>query len=110
MIEEKEFNRYYAIPANYTDSGRLFGGMVAARNAAETVIIAVMLGFIEIKLIPMSTIVRIIVMVLTILPTVIAAMIGIDGESLTQFIGHVVRYLKNKRKLHYRRAQNEQEC
>ena len=24
MIEEKEFNRYYAIPANYTDSGRLF--------------------------------------------------------------------------------------
>ena len=110
MIEEKEFNRYYAITANYTDSGRLFGGMVAARNAAETVIIAVMLGFIEIKLIPMSTIVRIIVMVLTILPTVIAAMIGIDGESLTQFIGHVVRYLKNKRKLHYRRAQNEQEC
>ena len=109
MIEEKEFNRNYAIQANYTDSGRLFGGMVAARNAAEAIITAVMLGFIEIKLIPMPTVVRVIVMVLTILPTVITAMIGIDGESLTQFLGHVVQYMKNKRKLHYRRTQNEQE-
>ena len=26
-MEEQEFNNVYAIPANFTDSGKLFGGM-----------------------------------------------------------------------------------
>ena len=32
-MEEKEFSNVYAIPANYTDSGKLLGGMVETRNA-----------------------------------------------------------------------------
>ena len=32
-MEEKEYSNVYAIPANYTDSGKLFGGMVETRNA-----------------------------------------------------------------------------
>ena len=27
-MDEKEFNNTYAIPANYTDSGQLLGGML----------------------------------------------------------------------------------
>ena len=27
-MEEKEFNTTFAIPANYTDSGKIFGGML----------------------------------------------------------------------------------
>ena len=37
-MEEKEYSNVYAIPANYTDSGKLFGGMVETRNAVEAVI------------------------------------------------------------------------
>lgn len=84
-MEDRENNPVYIIPANYSDSGRLFGGMLAVRNAIEALILAVALGFVEIKLIPMPTTVRIVVMVLTILPTAVVAMMGIDGESLTQY-------------------------
>ena len=27
-MEEKEYSNVYAIPANYTDSGKLLGGMI----------------------------------------------------------------------------------
>lgn len=106
-MEEKENNLVYMIPANYTDSGRLFGGMFAVRNAIEAVILVVLLGFIEIKLIPMPTTVRIVVMVLTVLPSAIVAMMGIDGESLTQYLMHIFRFVKNKRKLHFLRTEAE---
>lgn len=36
-MEEKEYSNVYAIPANYTDSGKLLGGMVEPRNAVEAV-------------------------------------------------------------------------
>ena len=108
-VDEKETNKLYAIPANYTDSGRLFGGMLAARNAVEALILTVILGFAEIKLIPMPTTVRVVVMVLTILPTALIAMMGIDGQSLTQYLGHILRFIKNKRKLHYVREEAEYE-
>lgn len=31
-------NQTYSIPANYTDSGKLFGGMLKPRNAIETLL------------------------------------------------------------------------
>ncbi len=108
-MEERETDKLYAIPANYTDSGRLFGGMLAVRNAVEALIATVLLGFLEIKLIPMPTTVRVVVMVLTILPAALVAMMGIDGESLTQYLGHIFRFLKNKRKLHYVREEEDDE-
>ncbi len=106
-MNEKEHDHEYVIPPNYTDSGRLFGGLLAVRNAVEALVITVILGYVEIKLIPMPTFVRVVVMVLTIMPSAVAAMMGIDGESLTQYLGHIFRYLKKKRKLHYRRREKE---
>ena len=38
-MEEKEFNTTFAIPANYTDSGKIFGGMLEPRNAVEALIL-----------------------------------------------------------------------
>lgn len=38
LNEEKEYNNIYAIPANYTDSGKILGGMLELRNAVETVL------------------------------------------------------------------------
>ena len=54
-LDEKEYNNIYAIPANYTDSGKILGGMLEPRNAVEAVILVVLLGYPELMLIPMPT-------------------------------------------------------
>ena len=43
-MEEKEISNIYAIPANYTDSGKLLGGMVEPRNAVETGFLLFLVG------------------------------------------------------------------
>lgn len=99
----EEENKYYVIPANYTDSGKWLGGLLSFRNAVETVILLVGLGYVEGALIPMSGTVRIIVMVLTMLPLGLITMMGIDGDSLFEYIGHIFKFLSRKRKLHFKK-------
>ena len=103
-LNEKEYNNIYAIPANYTDSGKILGGMLEPRNAVEAVILVILLGYSELMLIPMPGTIRIVVMTVTLLPTAIVAMMGIDGYSLFQYLSHIVRYMTTKRKLHFRRV------
>ena len=38
-MDEQEINNVYAIPANFTDSGKILGGMVEPRNAIEALIL-----------------------------------------------------------------------
>ena len=98
---EREENNVYIIPANYTDSGKWLGGLLSLRNTVETIILLAGLGFIEIVLIPMPQTVKIIVMVLTMLPLGLITLMGIDGDSLFQYLGHIFRFWKRKRKLHF---------
>ena len=65
----------YAIPANYTDSGKLLGGMIDTRNAIETVILVLALGYPELILIPMPGTIRIVVMTVTLLPLAVVLFI-----------------------------------
>ena len=102
-MEEKEFNNIFAIPVNYTDSGKVLGGMFELRNVIEAVILLIAIGYPELRLIPMSGTTRIIVMAVTLIPVVIIALVGIDGESLFQYAGHIFKFLLNKRVLHFRR-------
>lgn len=99
----EEENKYYVIPANYTDSGKWLGGLLSFRNAVETVVLLAGLGYIEGALIPMSGTVRIIVMVLTMLPLGLITMMGIDGDSLFEYVGHIFKFLRRKRKLHFKK-------
>ena len=99
----EEENKYYVIPANYTDSGKWLGGLLSFRNAVETVVLLAGLGYIESALIPMSGMVRIIVMVLTMLPLGLITMMGIDGDSLFEYVGHIFKFLRRKRKLHFKK-------
>ena len=99
----EEENKYYVIPANYTDSGKWLGGLLSFRNAVETVVLLAGLGYIEGVLIPMSGTVRIIVMVLTMLPLGLITMMGIDGDSLFEYVGHIFKFLRRKRKLHFKK-------
>lgn len=103
-MEEKDYSNVYSIPANYTDSGKLFGGMLAPRNAIEALILVVIVGYPELMLIPMPTTIRVVVMVLTLIPLAIVAMMGIDGDSLFQYLGHICSFMKGRRKLHFRRV------
>ena len=45
--EEREQLNIYTIPANYNDSGRLFGGMVQTRNLVEVIIFVGLIGYLE---------------------------------------------------------------
>ena len=103
-MDEKEYSNVYAIPANYTDSGKLLGGMLETRNAIETVLLVVLLGYPELILIPMPGTIRIVVMTVTLLPLAVVSMMGLDGDSLFQYVGHMIRFWINRRKLHFRRV------
>ncbi len=104
LNEEKEYNNIYAIPANYTDSGKILGGMLELRNAVETVLIVGAVGYPELMLIPMTGTIRIVVMTVTLLPLAVVAMMGIDDDSLFQYAAHMLRFVLHKRKLHFRRV------
>ena len=103
-MEEKEFNIIYAIPANYTDSGKILGGMLEPRNAIETIAVVLIVGYPELMLIPMPGTIRIVVMTITLIPLAVISMMGIDGDSLFQYVGHIFRYFLNRRSLHFRRV------
>ena len=102
-MEEKEYSNVYAIPANYTDSGKLLGGMIDTRNAIEALLLVFLVGYPELMWIPMPTTIRIVVMTVTLLPLAVVAVVGIDGDSLCQYLGHIIVFWCNRRKLHYRR-------
>lgn len=102
-MDEKEYSNVYSIPANYTDSGKLLGGMIATRNAIETLILLVLAGYPELFLIPMPGPIRIVVMTVTLLPMAVVSVMGVDGGSLFQYLGHIVRFWTHRRKLHFRR-------
>ena len=87
-MEEKEYSNIYAIPANYTDSGKIMGGMLEIRNAVETGLLVALVGYPEI---PMPVKIRIVVMTLTLLPLGVLSMMGIDGDSLFQYVSHIIR-------------------
>ena len=101
-MEEK--SEYYAIPANYTDSGRLLGGMVEPRNAVEALILLVIVGYPELMLIPIPGNFKIVVMTVSLIPLLVVSLMGINGDSLFQYIGHVMLFWKNRRKLTFRRV------
>lgn len=102
-MDEKEYSNVYSIPANYTDSGKLLGGMVDTRNAIETIFLLVVVGYPELFLIPMTGTIRIVVMTVTLLPLAVISVMGVDGGSLFQYLGHIIRFWFHRRKLHFRR-------
>ena len=102
-MEEKEYSNVYAIPANYTDSGKLLGGMVETRNAIEAVFLIGLVGYPELMWIPVTATIKIVIMTVTLLPLGVVAVMGIDGDSLLQYLGHMIAFWAYRRKLHFRR-------
>ena len=103
-MEEKEYSNIYAIPANYTDSGKLMGGMVETRCAVEAIFLVGLVGYPELFWIPMPTTIRIVVMTVTLLPLGVVALMGADGGSLLQYLWNIICFFTHRRKLHCRRV------
>lgn len=103
-MDEQEFNNFYTIPANYTDSGKLFGGMLETRNTIEAGILVLVIGYPELMWLPGKALTKFVVMVITLLPLGILALMGVSGDSLGQYLHHMIRFRMNKRKLHMRRV------
>ena len=102
-MDEKEYNNVYTIPANYTDSGRLLGGMLEVRNSIEAVFLVLLIGYPELMWLPFSPIVKMILMTVTLLPLAVIALIGIGGDSLMQYFFNMCKFWIRRRKLHFRR-------
>lgn len=101
---EDEFNTTFYIPQNYTESGKIFGGMFETRNLVEALLFFAIIGYTEFRLINLPIAAKAVIMLLTIFPPVILALTGIDGYPLSQYIENIFKYLTNKRKLHFRRV------
>lgn len=98
--KEKDNYQTYIIPQNFIDTGTFFGGSFKVRNVIEAGIIVVITAFIVFNL-ALSLQTKIIVMCLTALPFGLFALIGIGGDSLSEFILNFFAFLKN-RKIIYR--------
>lgn len=86
----------YVIPPNFIEGGKIFGGMFKLRNAIEAGILGGGSAFLVFQ-IPVSLTMKIIILCITTLPLAIFGLIGIEGESLTEFVINVFRFLKNRR-------------
>jgi len=102
-MDDKEYSNMYAIPANYTDSGKLFGGMLEPRNTVEAVLLVGLVGYPELMWLPVPGTIKVVVMTVTLLPLAVVALMGIAGDSLIQYFGHMTRHWIHRRKLHFRR-------
>ena len=88
----------YVIPPNFIEGGTLMGGMVKTRNAVEAGVLGVLTALPVLRL-NLSLTARVIILCLTTLPLVLAALIGIGGQSLSQFLLQFILWLRNRRVL-----------
>ena len=103
-MDEKPYNKVFAIPANYTDSVKIFGGMLELRNAVEAGFLLLLAGYPELMWLPVTGTIKIVIMTVTLLPLGVLAVMGIDGDSLFQYLGHVIKFAGSRRKIHMKRV------
>ena len=103
-MDEKPYNNVFAIPANYTDSGKIFGGMLELRNAVEAGFLLILAGYPELMWLPVTGTIKIGIMTVPLLPLGVLAVMGIDGDSLFQYLGHVIKFAGSRRKIHMKRV------
>lgn len=96
-MSNKNDHDIYIIPPNFIETGTFFGGMFRARNVIEAGILAFAIGTPVFLFLPFGLTARIIALCLTALPVALVALIGISGESLSQFLITFPKYLRNRR-------------
>lgn len=99
MSNGKEERDIYYIPGNFLTSGRLFGGMIRVRNAIEACALVLLTGLPIINL-GISLTARVIILCLITLPLGVFGVVGIEGDSLSEFVINWFKWLCNRRVLY----------
>ena len=102
-MDDREYSNVYTIPPNYTDSGKLLGGMLETRNTAEAVILLLLVGYPELMWLHIPVTAKVVVMTMTLLPLGVFALMGLGGDSLLQFVTRMFLFWIRRRRLHFRR-------
>ena len=80
----------YTIPPNFAEEGTLFSGRIKTRNAVET---AILLSL------DLSVKAKMYLGMIVLVPVVILAVLGVQGESLFAFIASFFQFLRRRRVL-----------
>ena len=99
MNNSKDERDIYYIPGNFLTSGRLFGGMIRVRNAIEACALVLLTGL-PIFNLGISLTARVILLILLPLPLGVFAIVGIEGDSLSEFVVNWVKWLLKRRILY----------
>ena len=91
----------YHIPANFTDAGKLLG-MFTIRNTIEALLMAAPLTYLGLVFLPFEITTRIIITMVAVIPTGGFALIGVNDDCLTRFVGSWWRWRRNRRILTFR--------
>lgn len=95
------------IPENFADTGRCFNGLFRTRNLVEGVIIAAPFAYVTTHLgLEMNQ--TIVVTAVVAGGVLVGCIVGINGDSITEWIMHVAMYFRHKRVAKYNpRVKNE---
>ncbi len=88
----------YTIPPNFAEEGTLFSGRIKTRNAVETAILLSVLLPILLSL-ELSVKAKMYLGMIVLVPMVILAVLGVQGESLFAFVASFFRFLGRRRVL-----------
>lgn len=100
MAEKKEQYDAFAVPRNFGEDGVSFNGL-SRRNLAEGCILAAATGYPIAFHLPADLSLRIILLCFVSLPLFFAGLVGYGGESLSQFLVTVIKFLFRRRRLRY---------
>ena len=88
----------YTIPPNFAEEGTILSGRVKTRNAFETaLILAVLVPIIMSLNVTGKT--KLYIGMIVLVPVIILAIMGVQGESLLAFIASFFKFLKRRRNL-----------
>lgn len=92
----REERDVYLIPQNFVDTGTILGGTVKLRNAVEAAVLAVG-SAVPLFYLPLAFNIRLMIVIAVSVPLGVFGVVGIGGDSLTQFVAHWFRFMKRRR-------------
>lgn len=93
--------RSFVIPVNFTDSGKLMGAF-HIRNVIEALVVTIPIVLVVMNLLPFRFTTNLMVTIVICVPISGFTLIGVNDDSLTQFLRVWLRFRKNKRTLTYK--------
>ena len=97
-MTQNDHSDVYIIPPNFVRDGTLFSGRAEARNVVEAAFLA-LVGIRFLVFLNLGIKGKIYVGIILILPLVILAVIGVQGESLSSFLIQLFSYMVKRRVL-----------